>query len=38
MEEASYRLVISKPDEFAAAIRKDAAFWADFVKTSGFTL
>jgi tripartite-type tricarboxylate transporter receptor subunit TctC len=38
MEEASYRLVISKPDEFAATIRKDGAFWAEFVKTSGFTL
>ena len=38
LEENGYRLVASKPDEFAATIRNDVRFWSDFVKTSGFTL
>jgi tripartite-type tricarboxylate transporter receptor subunit TctC len=38
IEDASYRVVFNKADEFAATIRKDVAFWADFVKTSGFSI
>ena len=38
LEDASYRMVVNKPEELAATIRKDVPFWADFVKTSGFSL
>ncbi len=38
LEEGSYRMVVNKPEEFAATIRHDVPFWADFVKTSGFAI
>ena len=38
LEEGSYRVIASKPEEFAATIRNDVPFWADFVKTSGFSI
>ena len=38
LEEGGYRMVVNKPEEFAATIRHDVPFWADFVKTSGFSI
>lgn len=38
MEESGYRMIVNKPQEFAATIRNDVAFWTNFVKTSGFSL
>ena len=38
LEEGGYRMVVNKPDEFTATIRHDVPFWADFVKTSGFSI
>ncbi|MEY4099123.1 MAG: hypothetical protein RL300_294 [Pseudomonadota bacterium] len=38
LEESGYRMIVNKPQEFAATIRHDVPFWANFVKTSGFSL
>jgi tripartite-type tricarboxylate transporter receptor subunit TctC len=36
LEEGGFQVIASTRDEFAAMIRKDVAFWRDFVKTTGF--